>query len=496
MKRLLTLIFSICFFAQHGLAAVSAGGASGPPGATQPPETPNIILIIADDIGWNDIGCYGNEAVHTPNIDRIAGEGIRFTGAYVTTSSCSPSRVSILSGRYPHNTGAAELHTPLPAHVPIFAELLRDAGYYTAQAGKWHMGEAAKRGFDLIQEKREENGPGGEDLWVKTLRDRPEGKPFFMWFAAFDAHRPWENNEFKGKNLAAEVVPPPFLADMPGTRDDLLSYYDEITRFDHYIGLVTQELRRQEVEDNTLIIILSDNGRPFPRSKTRLYDSGVKTPFIVKWPRGIGQAGAVSHSLLSSIDIAPTLLELAGISAGPSFQGKSFSALFKDPSKEFRQYVFTEHNWHDHQALERMVRSKHFLYILNLRPGLSNNGPADSNKSPSFQDLKELRDEGLLTAAQADAFVTPRPREELFDYRTDPMQLLNIASVPGYEKELKALRQKMEQWRRETADTSPRQLTGDWYDRETGEALGTEQIRGEMPGAAKGADTVNNKGPF
>lgn len=124
---------------------------------------PNIVLIIGDDIGADDLGCYGNNQVKTPVMDRIAKEGLRFTNAYLTTSSCSPSRCSIISGRYPHNTGAAELHTPLPASISIFPGLLKNAGYYTAQAGKWHMGENAKRGFNIIHENGKENGDGGED---------------------------------------------------------------------------------------------------------------------------------------------------------------------------------------------------------------------------------------------------------------------------------------------------------------------------------------------
>lgn len=459
-------------------------------------EKANIVLIIADDVGWNDLGCYGNEVVKTPNIDRMAVEGMRFTNAYVTASSCSPSRCSILSGRYPHNTGAAELHTPLPAEVPIFAELLQEAGYYTAQAGKWHMGEAAKRGFDAVHDKNEENGDGGEDQWAPLLRERPEEKPFFMWFAAYDAHRPWGPNGFSGTHSPDAVTTPPYLADAPATKDDLAKYYDEITRFDHFIGLVEKELERQGVLENTLIMILSDNGRPFPRCKTRVYDSGMKTPFIIKWPEGIRQPGAVCKSLVSTIDIAPTVLELAGAEIPASFQGRSFAGLLDDPDREFRRYIFTEHNWHDYESLERMVRTMDFLYVLNLRPGLSNNGPADSNSSPSFRDLKDLRDAGMLTAAQAEVFMIPRPREELFDCRKDPVQLMNVASLPEYAGQLKELRQVLKQWREETADTSPENLTGDWFDRETGERLEGEHPRGEMPGAGSNATRVTDKGPF
>ncbi len=458
-------------------------------------NAPNIILFIGDDVGWNDLGCYGNKAVVTPNIDRIAQDGIRFTNAYLTASSCSPSRTSIISGRYPHNTGSAELHTPLPAEVAIFPELMKKAGYYTAQAGKWHMGDAAKRGFDTIHDNGKENGDGGEEMWLSTLRERPRERPFFMWFAAIDAHRPWGTNDFSGKNDPNAITPPPFLAQSDTTRQDLAWYYDEITRFDDYIGQVEVELKAQGVLDNTLIMIMSDNGRPFPRSKTRVYDSGMKTPFIVKWNDGLPRKGVVSSSLISVIDIAPTLLELSGVEILPGFQGKSFARVLKNPESEFRNYVFSEHNWHDYEALERMARTKEYLYVLNLRPNLSNPGPADSNSSPSFQDLKAIRDAGQLTAAQADVFMVPRPAEELYDCTKDPLQLVNIASLPEYQKKLKNLRQVLRQWQEETADTAPDALTNDWFDRETGESLAGEKIRGEMPGGKKAIQT-QAKGPF
>ncbi|WPP51820.1 sulfatase family protein [Catalinimonas niigatensis] len=456
---------------------------------------PNVILFIADDVGWNDLGCYGNTEVHSPNIDRIAEEGIRFTNTYLTASSCSPSRTSIISGRYPHNTGSAELHTPLPAEVAIFPELMQKAGYYTSQAGKWHLGEHARRGFDTILDKGEENGDGGEGMWLNSLKERPKDKPFFMWFASFDAHRPWGTNDFSGAHEAADIKPAPYLADAESTKKDLAQYYDEITRFDDYIGKVEEELEAQGVLDNTLIIIMSDNGRPFPRSKTRVYDSGMRTPFVLKWNAGISQKGAVSNSLISVIDIAPTLLELSGAEIQTGFQGKSFATVLENPDSKFRNYVFSEHNWHDYEALERMVRTEGYLYVLNLRPNLSNPGPADSNKSPSFQDLKDIRDAGELTAAQAEIFMAPRPSEELYNCYTDPMQLINVASLPEYQSRLTHMREVLQQWRDETLDTSPTQLTKDWYDRETGNPLDIERTRGDMPGGKEAIQT-NAKGPF
>ncbi len=253
-------------------------------GCAQPVDSirPNFIIFIADDISWDDFGCYGNEIVQTPNIDRIASEGLKFTNVYLTTSSCSPSRVSIMTGRYPHNTGAAELHTEPTFDFPTIAGELKENGYYTGQAGKWHMGNKIKGGFDVVQESRNENGDGGEELWISTLRNRDKNKPFFFWYASYDAHRIWGPNEFSSTHNPNDIVPPITLVNSSSTKLDLAKYYDEVKRFDHFIGRVEEELKNQHILDNTVIIIMADNGRTFPRDKTRLYDSGIKTPFVVK----------------------------------------------------------------------------------------------------------------------------------------------------------------------------------------------------------------------
>ena len=454
---------------------------------------PNFIVFIADDISWDDFGCYGNQSVQTPNIDRMADGGLRFDQAFLTASSCSPSRISIMTGRYPHNTGAAELHTEPPYNFATIASKLKENGYFTGQAGKWHMGSKIKSGFEVIQEQRAINGDGGEDYWIPLLKSRDKDKPFFLWLASYDAHRVWGPNDFAGSHDPSALIPPPTLASGDSTRLDLASYYDEIKRFDFHIGAVEQELKQQGVLDNTVIIIMADNGRPFPRDKTRVYDSGMKTPFIVKWNRGVSNPGDVCRSLISAIDIAPTLLDISGIEIPASFQGKSFKSLLKSPQDEFREYVFAEHNWHDHEAHERMVRTEEYLYLLNSRPAFANQGPADAINSPAFRELVDLKGKGLLTAAQKDIFMAPRPAEELYDCRKDPLQLNNLAFDKAFDQTLNDLRRVLKDWMEATGDNIPVNLTRDWYSRTTGQRIDTAyQVRGEMPGEANKAITINN----
>jgi N-sulfoglucosamine sulfohydrolase len=451
---------------------------------------PNVVLIIADDMAWDDCGAYGNPKVKAPHIDKLAREGMRFDRAFVTASSCSPSRSSMITGRYPHNTGAEELHWPLLLDQVTFVEKLRGAGYWTAQAGKWHLGEAAKGRFDVIREgnpsgfqlttgKNARNRmtagetsavQSGCDQWVSLLRDRPKSKPFFLWLAAFDPHRDYERGTIAEPHRPEDVTVPPYLPDVPVVRKDLALYYDEIGRLDHYVGEVLAELDRQGMAENTLVLFLSDNGRPFPRCKTTLYDSGIKTPFIVRWP-GHVRTGTHCGSLVSTIDIAPTILKAAGVEPGPTMQGKDLSPLFADPRAKVHDLIFAERNWHDYASHGRAARSERFKYIKNDDSTRALTPPADAVRSPTFQAMRRLRDAGKLTEAQQACFAAPRPAEELYDLDSDPRELVNLAGDAMYAKTIGEMRHALAEWMRETGDVVPEVLSPDEFDRETGNPL-------------------------
>ena len=455
---------------------------------------PNVVLIIGDDISFDDFGCYGHPAIRTPHVDWLAANGLRFTHAYLTTSQCSPTRCSLITGRYPHNTGAPELHMPLPAGQIMFPVLLKQAGYYTAAAGKWHLGDYAKVAFDRIAG----GGAGGEEKWIDCLEKRPKGKPFFMWFAAYDAHRGWAPDPEAKPHSQEDVVIAPYMIDTPSVRKDLAQYYDEIQRLDRYTGLVVSELKKQGVFENTLIIFMADNGRPFARCKTRLYDSGIKTPFILHWPAGLKQRGVVSRSLVSVIDIAPTILELAGLKSPKTFQGVSMLPLFSDPDETVRSYVFAEHNWHAQIAHERMVRHGEYMYIRNAHPQLPQICGLES-QCPQ-KELRAWAKAGKLTAAQMDPLLAPRAPEELFHVSQDPHQIRNLVDDPACGQVLEHLRGIMDQWQSRTGDTVPSldEATPDRYDRNTGKPIhgrGGRPEGGILPGQTAGAETTHDPGP-
>ena len=450
---------------------------------------PNIVLIIADDMAWNDSTPYGHPSINTPNIQKLADSGMRFDNAFLTISSCSPSRASIITGRYPHQTDAEELHWPVPADQITFVEKLREAGYWTGAAGKWHLGDALKERFDDIREV-DTSGfqlPTGDAAkagkfietlageaqsgcsdWIPLMQARDKKKPFFLWLAALDPHRPYHENIIENGAQAKDVQLAPYHADTPETRKDYAVYYDEITRLDKYVGQVMAELKKQGVADNTLVLFFSDNGRPFPRDKTTVYDSGIKTPWIVHWPAKV-KAGSTTSQLVSSVDIARTAMDAAGITKiGDSFEGHSFLPLLTHPDKPIREYIFAEKNWHDFEDHVRAVRNERYKYIRNYYDDLPQTPSADSARSATFEAILALEKKGELLPHQRTCLIAPRPKEELYDTETDPHELNNLIADEQHKALLATMRSALENWEKRTKDYVPELRTADEFDRVTG----------------------------
>ena len=403
--------------------------------ASRPDAPRNVVVFIADDLGAGDLSCYGHPVIRTPNIDRLAAEGTRFDRAYLTISSCSPSRASILTGRYPHETRAEDLHLPLPADQVTVARRLRERGWHTMAVGKWHLGPFEKERWDRIVEC-----PGAKvaDEAARLLEERPRGVPFFAWIAHWDPHRPYDEAP-PDPTDPAKVVVPPYLPDHPLIRQDLAKYYDEILRFDRHVGEVVDVLRRQGELDRTIVVVMSDNGMPFPRAKTTLYPSGIRTPLIV---RGLGPAGRVSNDLVSVVDLASSILEEKPLPA--------------------RDAVFAEANWHDYEQFTRAVIDDRHLLVRNYYWDLPLWNSVDSIDAPTWKGMKESK----LTPAQAYLFQSPRPFEELYDLNDDPHCLVNIVDRPERREALARLRTRLDNWRVETKDVMPAARVPDGWTRE------------------------------
>jgi N-sulfoglucosamine sulfohydrolase len=440
---------------------------------------PNIVFIIADDVSWNDIGPYGHPNIKTPNLDKLANDGMLFTEAFLTTSSCSPSRTSIISGLYPHNTDAEQLSWPLPETKKTFVQELKNAGYWTGLAGKYHMGEPVMDDFDVLLEMQWKDAPigldrrlvgdgSGCDDWIKLLKNRPKDKPFFTWLASFDAHRPfYDDASCPEVHESDDVILPPYMPNTELVKKDFTLYYDEIARMDDYMGKVVAELEAQGVAENTIILFVSDNGRAFPRDKTTLYDGGIKTPWIVKWPAKI-KSGTVNNNLISSVDIAPTFMKMAGLEPLADFEGENFMPMTQDTSLEIRDQIYAEDHFHDYEDYTRAIRTKKFKYVKNFYEDLPTTPSADINRDRSWQSMVEEYKKGNLNEAQQKCFITPRDKEELFDIVADPYELNNLAYNPDYADALEDMRKRMEITRTASNDFVPSERTPDDFFRETG----------------------------
>ncbi|WP_240762520.1 sulfatase [Paenibacillus thalictri] len=404
-------------------------------------EKPNIIEIIVHDLGTR-LGCYGETTVETPNLDAFAGESIRFTHHFSASPYCCPSRGSIVTGKYPHVnglTGLVPLGWNLPDHNVTLARILKSGGYETYLFG--HQHEVIDRGqyqadFDYMSDESTMNSNLIVSEVNRFLADRQPSpaKPFFARIGFWEVHRPYEAYP-KGDPLSVGV--PGYLADTPGAREDLAMFHGSIKQMDQDIGQILNNLEKAGLKDNTIVVFTTDHGIDFPRAKGTLYDPGINTTLLVRWPQ-VCTNGRVVTDLLSNIDLFPTLLEAAGMPTPNDIQGRSFLPLLQGEEYTPRSYIFSEKN-EVASDLKRCVRTKRHKYIQNFQEG-----PL-LYMMPSMEASLTRRDMGN------DHFA-PRPRVELYDLDSDPLEFNNLAGLPEVAHIEKTLADQLRTIMEETAD--------------------------------------------
>ncbi len=299
---------------------------------------PNILFAISDDQSWAHTSAAGCAYVRTPAFDRVAREGVLLTHSFAASPSCTPSRSAVLTGRHIWQIGEAGLlYGTLPKEYPPFTHALEDAGYFTGWTGKgwgpgeWQPGGLTRHPLGREYNRRQQVPPLHETLDARDyaanfedfLNDRPAGAPFFFWLGATEPHRVYEQGVgARWGKRASDVIVPSYWPDTPEVRSDLLDYAHEIEWFDAQLVRVLARLEQLGELDNTLVVVTSDNGMPFPRAKVNLYDPGVRMPLAIRWPREI-PAGRVVDDLVSHLDFAPTFLAVAGVSVPARLTGRS-----------------------------------------------------------------------------------------------------------------------------------------------------------------------------
>jgi arylsulfatase A-like enzyme len=426
-------------------------------------KRPNILLAIADDWSFPHAGVDGDRTVSTPNFDRVAREGARFTHAFVAAPSCTPSRAALLTGQAIHRLEeGGNLHGSLPRSYAVYPDLLEEAGYVVGYTGKgWGPGR-----FEPGGRARNPAGPRF-DSFDEFMHRRAKGRPFCFWFGSQDPHRPYQPGTGAQSGLRPEQVQvPQFLPDTAEVRRDLLDYYFEVQRFDRDLGHVIETLEGAGELDNTIVIVTSDNGMPFPRAKATVYDGGARVPLAIRWP-GVAAGGTVIESFVSLTDVAPTVLESAGLKPLGAMTGRSLLPLLRGEPQSGRDSVFIERERHanvrrgDLSYPVRAIRTRDYLYIRNFRPDRWPAGdPQQYFAVGPFGDIDESPTKSLLLDRRDDPKVmsyfrlatAKRPAEELYDLRRDPAQLENVVGRPAYRDAQGRLRAELEGWLRETGD--------------------------------------------
>jgi N-sulfoglucosamine sulfohydrolase len=443
--------------------------------ALETANRPNLLFILSDDQSVPHLGCLSDNVIHTPNLDRFAGEGMLFDKQFCGAPQCVPSRATFLTGRSPVSVRITRFSSPLPGDVPTMADLLRDHGYFTGICRRnFHLDGPEGRGpaTDAAFQKHPElrtfarrvdfldiNSPREKTVpIVNAFLDKvPQGKPFFLWVNFNEPHHAWNRPAPGAPHDPAKIVVPPYLPDIPAVRKDLARYYDEVAAMDEEFQWVMEILEKRHLSTNTLVMFLGDNGYAFPHGKGSLYDPGLNTPLLVRWPGKI-KAGTRSSQLISGEDIAPTLLEAAGASIPKQMTGRSILKLLMGQPYEGRKFIFAERGPHGQATFNentkasafdqsRCVRSEQFKLIYNCTPHMVY-APVDSAGDPYWKQITALHRDGKLAPDFERAYFTqPRPIYELFDLKADPGELKNLAGKPEYkkvERDLKeALQEKM-----------------------------------------------------
>ena len=450
-----------------GLLTACLLAASHPATADEPSRRPDIVLFLADDLGWADCPPFGGHAIPAPNMERLARDGMTLTHAFVASPSCAPSRAALLTGLEPMRNGAMLNHSRPRPGVKLWPAYFQALGYEVAAIGKVaHYGQVTGYGFDHAGHYTYHDDRCVEAA-VTWLEGRSSSRPLCLFVGTNWPHVPWPKPADAG---AASVDPPPTMVDTPATRLARGRYAAAVANADRDLGLVYDAARRL-LKGDTLFLFSSDHGAQFPFGKWNNYDAGLRTPLIVAWP-GHVRPGSRSEALVNWVDVLPTCLEAAGSAPPGDLGGRSFLAVLRGQADRHREKVFATHSGDGamNRYPIRSVRTKDWKYIRNLDPDSEHHTHIDQAAAVDGRDYFDTWVERAKVDPDAAALVGRyhrRPAEELYDLRADPWERRNLAADPACRATLSALRGELDAWMAAQGD----------------EGMATERrLRAEQPG--------------
>jgi len=428
-------------------------------GTVRAAERPNLMLIIADDLCWRDLGFTGNKQVKTPNLDKLRTEGMHLTGMFVPAPTCSPMRHALYTGMHCIRAGAYPNHTRAYDGTRSVFTHLKGAGYRVALQGKEHIGPPATFPYEHLK--------NNDDFAAsRAFVTRDPAQPWLLVFASNDPHGPWTRGP-KGLHDPASLTVPPYLHDNAVTRQQLADYYGEINKLDWQVGELMKVLEESGQAASTLVLFISEQGSSFPYGgKWSLYDNGIHAASVIRWP-GRVKPGSSSEALMQYTDITPTFLEAAGIdptkidtgcpdaTGDRGFDGRSFLAVLSGQATRHLDYVYAQHttvgiNGYKEPYPMRAVRDARYKYIRNLAPqntyeigGIHKGQPIESWKADAKSDPK--------LAARID-WLFKRPGEELYDLASDQYEMRNLADDPQMAEVKARLSAKLDAWMAQQGD--------------------------------------------
>ena len=425
--------------------SLKAERTSNRPGGLSKCRGANVLMITCHDIGRH-IGCYGVKTVNTANLDRLAGDGIRFANYFATDCVCSPSRGSIHTGRYPQSNGLMGLtHQPwgwsLNEGEKHLAAMLKDAGYETTLAGLQHVtsGNPSTLGYDNVLSKNSKAEETVEATGQFLRKTKKGGRPFFLKVGFFEVHRPFT----VGKDEEKGVFIPHYLKDTPENREDLAQFQGTIKFFDTCVGKILDELRTSPSADNTLVVFTADHGIPYPGAKWCLYEPGIETPLIMYHPQTKLSGGKVYDQLMSNVDFLPTLLDILGVDIPDRVQGLSFKNVIEQTQVESpRNEIFAQRTSHAlRDNTSRAVRTRRYKLIRYFEPGRTVIFPTDTVPQRVAEHTERPKREGGA-----------RPVVQLFDLKNDPHERNDLAQSADHAEIVRDLSDRLWRWMQEVGD--------------------------------------------